>query len=121
MGLFGLGKKKEEKETSSSCCQGGECAPKAIENVADNLYTGKAVKVLGSGCAKCNELEANVKAALAQLGMETAIEHVTDFNVIAAYGIVTTPALVVDGKVISYGKVLKVDAAVKLLEKVRSE
>lgn len=120
MGLFGLGKKKEEKETSSSCCPGGECTPEAVEKAADNLDTGEAVKVLGSGCAKCNELEANVKTALEQLGMDTVIEHVTDFNVIAAYGVMTTPALVVDGKVVSYGKVLKVEEAIKLLEKVRS-
>lgn len=104
MGLFGFGKKKEE-------------------TVAENISVGEvgeAVKVLGSGCAKCNELEENVKTALEQLGMDTAIEHVTDFNVIAAYGVMTTPALVVDGKVVSYGKVLKVEEAVKLLRKIRA-
>lgn len=120
MGLFGLGKKKEEKATSSSCCSGKECTPEAVVKAAENLDTGKAVKVLGSGCAKCNELEANVKTALEQLGMDTAIEHVTDFNVIAAYGVMTTPALVVDGKVVSYGKVLKVEEVVKLLQKIRA-
>lgn len=120
MGLFGSSKKKEEKETSSCCCQGGKCTPEAVEKAADNLNTGEVVKVLGSGCAKCNDLEANVKIALEQLGMDTAIEHVTDFNVIAAYGVMTTPALIVDGKVVSYGKVLKVEEAVKLLQKVRA-
>jgi small redox-active disulfide protein 2 len=120
MGLFGLGKKKEDKDASSSCCCGGGCTPEAVEKAADNLNAGEAVKVLGSGCAKCNELEKNVKAALEQLGMDTAIEHVTDFNVIAAYGVMTTPALVVDGKVVSYGKVLKVEEAVKLLQKIRA-
>ena len=119
MGLFGLGKKKEEKETAS-CCGGKECTPEAVEKAADSLDKGEAVKVLGSGCAKCNDLEANVKTALKQLGMDTTIEHVTDFNVIAAYGVMTTPALVVDGKVVSYGKVLKVEEAVKLLQKVRA-
>lgn len=126
MGLFGFGKKKEEKEvkagkeTSSGCCCGGACTPEAVEKATANLENGEAVKVLGSGCAKCNDLEANVKVALEQLGMDTAIEHVTDFNVIAAYGVMTTPALVVDGKVVSYGKVLKVEEAVKLLQKIRS-
>lgn len=120
MGLFGLGKKKEEKETTSSCCGGRECATEAVEKVADKLDKGEAVKVLGSGCAKCNELESNVKKALEQLGMDTAIEHITDFSVIAAYGVMTTPALVVDGKVVSYGKVLKVEEVVKLLQKVRA-
>ena len=83
------------------------------------MNQGEAVKVLGSGCAKCNELEANVKKALEQLGMDTTIDHITDFSQIAAYGVMTTPALVVDGKVVSYGKVLKVEEAVKILEKVR--
>lgn len=120
MGLFGFGKKKEnEKETEQGCCCGGACTPEAVEKAAENLEQGESVKVLGSGCAKCNELEANVKKALEQLSMDTAIEHVTDFNVIAAYGVMTTPALVIDGKVVSYGKVLKVEEAVKLLQKVR--
>lgn len=120
MGLFGLGKKKEEKEVTPGCCCSGECTPEAVENASTNVDTGESVKVLGSGCAKCNELEANVKKALEQLGMDTTIEHVKDFNVIAAYGVMTTPALVVDGKVVSYGKVLKVEEAVNLLQKVRA-
>jgi small redox-active disulfide protein 2 len=120
MGLFGFGKKKEEKETSSSCCCGAKCTPEAEEKAADNIDNGETVKVLGSGCAKCNELESNVKTALEQLAMDTAIEHVTDFNVIAAYGVMTTPALVVDGIVASYGKVLKVDEAVKIIQKIRA-
>lgn len=97
MALFGLGKKKEEEA----------------------ITKGETVKVLGSGCAKCNQLEANVKVALEQLGMDTAIEHVTDFSQIAAYGVMSTPALVVNSKVVSYGKVLKVDEAVMLLEKYK--
>ncbi len=80
---------------------------------------GASIKVLGSGCAKCNQLEAAVKAALEQLGMDTTIDHVTDYSQIAAYGVMTTPALVVDGKVVSYGKVLKTEEVVKLLKKVR--
>ncbi|MDD4665939.1 MAG: thioredoxin family protein [Clostridia bacterium] len=75
------------------------------------------VKVLGSGCAKCNQLEVATKEALQQLGMETTIDHVTDFSEIAAYGVMTTPALVIDGKVVSYGKVLKTEEVVKILQK----
>ena len=82
---------------------------------------GASVKVLGSGCAKCNQLEAAVKAALEQLGMDTAIDHITDFAQIAAYGVMTTPALVVDGKVVSLGKVLKTDEVVTILQKVKSK
>ena len=77
------------------------------------------VKVLGSGCAKCHALEDAAKAALEELNMDTTIDHVTDFAQIAAYGVMTTPALVVDGKVVSYGKVLKKDEAKALIQKVR--
>ncbi|WP_442863038.1 thioredoxin family protein [Agathobaculum sp.] len=78
------------------------------------------VKVLGTGCAKCNALEVAVKEALTELGMDTAIEHVTNFTQIASYGVMTTPALVVNGKVVSYGKVLKKDEAIALIQKERA-
>lgn len=80
---------------------------------------GASVKILGSGCAKCNELEANTKAALEQLDMNNEIDHVTDFTQIASYGVMSTPALVVDGKVEAFGKVLKTEEVVKILQKVR--
>ena len=73
------------------------------------------VKVLGSGCSKCNALEAAVKEALVQLGREPEVEHVTDYARIAAYGVMQTPALVVKGKVMSFGKVLKPEEAADLL------
>ncbi len=84
-----------------------------------NVQNGAAVLVLGSGCAKCNELEKNVKAAMTELGMDDIVDHVTDFAKIAAYGVMSTPALVVDGKVVSTGKVLKTKDAVKLFKKIR--
>ena len=56
---------------------------------------------------------------MAELGMDTAVEHVRDFEKIAAYGVMTTPALVVDGRVVSYGKVLKKDEVVKILKENR--
>ncbi len=58
-------------------------------------------------------------AALEELGMDTTIDHVKDYAQIASYGVMTTPALVVDGKVVSYGKVLKKDEAKALIQKVR--
>ena len=64
-------------------------------------------KILGCGCAKSNALEAATVDALRELGMDTTIDHVRDFEKIAAYGVMTTPALVVDGQVVSYGKVLE--------------
>ena len=113
MGLFG--KKKEEGKT---CCCGGNCTPQQMAQ-AETDKSAPGVKVLGSGCSKCNALEAAAKEALAELGMDTTIEHVTDFAEIAAYGVMTTPALVVDGKVVSYGKVLNKSEVAALLRKVR--
>ena len=59
-------------------------------------------------------------AALRELGMDATIDHVRDFEKIAAYGVMTTPALVVDGQVVSYGKVLKKDEVISILKKVRA-
>ena len=74
------------------------------------------IKILGSGCKNCEKLAANTKDALETLGMDAAIVKVTDFAAIAAYGVMATPALVVDEKVLSYGKVLKAKDIVKLLK-----
>lgn len=112
MSLFG--KKKEE---SKSCCD--TCNAQTTEDAKVEQSEGASVKILGSGCAKCNELEANTKEALEQLEMDSAIDHVTDFAKIAAYGVMSTPALVVDGKVVSYGKVLKTKEIIKILQKIR--
>jgi len=75
------------------------------------------LKILGSGCANCNALEAHVKEAVAELELEATIDHVTDFAKIAAMGVMRTPALVVDNKVVSMGRVLSKDEVVKLLKK----
>ncbi|MEG0876992.1 MAG: thioredoxin family protein, partial [Oscillospiraceae bacterium] len=50
------------------------------------------IKVLGSGCSKCNQLEAATKSALELMGIDGEIEHVTDFTKIAAYGVMSLPA-----------------------------
>lgn len=114
MGLFN----KKKKETKSCCC-GVNCIPETMAQ-AEASKSDTGVKVLGSGCSKCNALEDAVRAALKELGMDTIIDHVTDFSQIAAYGVMTTPALVVDGKVVSYGKVLKKDEAKAVIQKVRA-
>lgn len=135
MALFGFGKKKEEVKSGcdcggacepkapvkedSGCCCGGTCNTDTMAAAKKAKAEGASVKVLGSGCAKCNQLEEATKSALMKLGMDAAIDHVDDFSQIAAYGVMTTPALVVDGKVVSYGKVLKTDEVVKILQKVR--
>lgn len=116
MALFGFGKKKEEKK--NSCC-GGNCTPEAMEQ-AEQEKKSSGIKILGGGCAKCNQLEVATIEALTDLGMDSTIEHIRDFEKIAAFGVMTTPALVVDGKVVSYGKVLKKEEVIEILQKARS-
>ncbi len=127
MGMFNWKKDKKEDAaasapaSSSCCCCGGgtKCDSESMEKAVKAKSEGASVKILGSGCAKCNQLEASVREALEQIGMDAAIDHVTDFSQIAAYGVMTTPALVIDGKVVSYGKALKTDEVVRILQKVR--
>lgn len=99
--------KKEEKK---SCCCGGDCKP--LTNMED---TGSSIKILGSGCAKCNALEEAVRSAIKELEMTIEVEHIRDFGQIASYGVMSTPALVYQGKVVSYGKVLNVAQVKEIL------
>lgn len=75
------------------------------------------IKILGSGCRNCVALKENTEAALKEVGVKAEIQKVTDFKEIMAYGVMTTPALVIDEKVVSFGKVLKPKEIVKILEK----
>ncbi len=86
-------------------------------SLKESTSTGARIKVLGVGCKKCIDLEKNTVKALESLGIETAVDHVTDFVEIASYGVMSTPGLVVDGKVVSYGKVLKENEIMKILER----
>ena len=69
----------------------------------------KTIEILGGGCAKCNQLAANAEKAARSLKLEYTLVKVTDFQEIARRGVMTTPALALDGKVVSTGKVLTSD------------
>ena len=73
------------------------------------------IKVLGGGCCKCENLLSAVKEAVAQKGIDAEIEYITDMARIMEYGIMSTPALMVDNKVVSMGRVLKAKDIAKLL------
>lgn len=73
------------------------------------------IKILGTGCRKCNKLEHNTKLAIEELEVNASIEKVTDFKKIMKYGVMQTPAIVVDEKVEAVGKVLSVEAIKKIL------
>ena len=80
---------------------------KKLEVQKERTVIKMNVKVLGGGCSKCETLLANTKEAVANVGVEAEVEYITDFAVIGSYGIMSMPALVVDEKVVSMGKVLK--------------
>jgi small redox-active disulfide protein 2 len=65
----------------------------------------KKIEVLGPGCVNCRRLEANVRQAVAMVGVEAEIVKVEDYLAIMAYGVMSTPALVIDGRVVSYGRI----------------
>ncbi|WP_319402816.1 thioredoxin family protein [uncultured Anaeromusa sp.] len=77
----------------------------------------KKIAILGPGCANCKKLEANTREALASLGMEAEVVKITDMNEIAEFGLVRTPAIAVDGQLVSNGKVLEADKIAALLQK----
>ena len=63
------------------------------------------IKVLGGGCANCHNLEANARAAVAQLGVEASIEHSGNRAEYARYGLLVTPGLVINDRLVSGGRV----------------
>jgi small redox-active disulfide protein 2 len=73
------------------------------------------IKILGTGCSNCKKLGANVKEAVKELGIEASIEKVENIQDIIAYGVMKTPALVVDGQVKVSGRVLSVEDIKKYL------
>ncbi len=75
------------------------------------------IKVLGPGCANCNKLEAATHKAVEKAGIEATIEKVSDMQEIMSYGVMSTPALVVDGELRLAGRVPSVDDLVKLLQR----
>lgn len=80
----------------------------------------KGIYVLGTGCTKCNLLEENMKQALTNLNIKEEIFHITDFDTIIKMGIISTPALIIDYKVVSSGNVLNKDECISLIKKQRN-
>lgn len=75
------------------------------------------IEILGTGCQKCIKLAKNAEEAVKGKGADYEIEKVTDLKKIMEYGVMMTPGLVLDGKVVSVGKILSPDEIKKLLEK----
>lgn len=104
MSLF---RKKNKEEKVSCCCNGGCDA--GVNAVSDVKI--ESIKVLGAGCKSCHE---HINAA-AEMGLATDIEYITDMEKVMTYGVMSMPAIVINEKVASYGKVLKVKEVINLL------
>ena len=79
------------------------------------------IEILGKGCPNCVQLEKNVNLALKNAGLEAEVKKITDLNEIMDYGVAMTPGLVIDGKVVSVGKVLKPEQIEPLLKAGRTK
>lgn len=73
------------------------------------------IEILGAGCPKCKSLEKSVRQAVNELGIQAEIKKIEDITEIMNYGVMATPALVVDGEVKSSGKLLDIEMIKKLL------
>jgi small redox-active disulfide protein 2 len=74
------------------------------------------IKVLGTGCAKCANLEQKTREVIAKNNIEASVEKVSDLPEIMKYGVMMTPALVINEKVVHYGSVPKEDQILKLIQ-----
>ena len=123
MALFGFGKKKEDaKAPACTCGCGCEVVDAEVAEIANDCC-GKpvdgicCVKVLGAGCKSCHEQYEYAKAAVKSMGLPVEVEYITDMQKVMEYGVMSMPAIVVNDKVVSAGKVLKAADVEKLLRK----
>ncbi len=114
MALFSFDRKvksvtvKVEPEAKPACCCGGGCG-----EAKESRFI-----VLGACCDKSRTTYANVKQAVKEMGFGEEVKNIGDALEIATYGVMQTPALVVDGKVVSSGRLLKVEDVKEILEKL---
>ena len=135
MTLFNFGKKKEEEKKAPTCCCGVDaqaeensvgccCGSAAKAEESPKTCCGApvdgicCVKVLGAGCKSCHEQYENAKAAVQAMGLNIEVEYITDMEKVMEYGVMRMPAIVVNDKVVSMGKVLKAADVETLLRKL---
>lgn len=103
-----------KKNTGCSC--GGSCnETKNDLNVSKNMIS--SIKVLGSGCNSCKKLYENVLTAVKNINLEVETEYVTDMQKIMEYGVMSTPALIINDTIVSSGRLLTPDEIIRIIEK----
>lgn len=122
MALFHFGKKKEEKKTPVCACSSSDntrvesdapCCPEAENGIC-------CIKVLGAGCKSCHEQYEQAQQAADAMGLSVKVEYITDMQKVMEYGVMSMPAIVVNDRVVSMGKVLKAAEVEHLLRQVQS-
>ena len=122
MVLFNLGKKKEEKKAPACACNCG-CPTNEVNEITNDCCTEAkdgicCVMVLGAGCKSCHDQYENAKDAVKAMKLPVEVEYITDMQKVMEYGVMSMPAIVVNEKVVSMGKVLKAADVEKLLHKL---
>ncbi|MGN0534920.1 MAG: thioredoxin family protein [Eubacterium sp.] len=122
MSLFNFGKKKEEEKKAPACTFNGGCPTSELRGFTNDCCPEAkdgicCIKVLGAGCKSCHEMYENTKQAVRNIGLNIEVEYITDMQKVMEYGVMSMPALVVNEKIVSMGKVLKVTDVEKLLNK----
>lgn len=123
MALFNFGKKKKEEKKAPACACNCGCPTSKVNEIANDCCSEAkdgicCIKVLGAGCKSCHEQYEYAKKAVDEMGLSIEVEYITDMEKVMAYGVMSMPALVVNEKVVSMGKVLKAADVEKLLHKL---
>ena len=122
MALFHFGKKLEEKKTPVCACSSSDntrvesdapCCPEAENGIC-------CIKVLGAGCKSCHEQYEQAQQAADAMGLSVKVEYITDMQKVMEYGVMSMPAIVVNDRVVSMGKVLKAAEVEHLLRQIQS-
>lgn len=122
MTLFNFGEKKKEEKKAHACACNCGCPTSKVNEISNDCCSEAkdgicCIKVLGAGCKSCHQQYENAKEAVKAMGLSVEVEYITDMEKVMAYGVMSMPALVVNEKVVSMGKVLKAADVEKLLHK----
>lgn len=117
MSLF----RKKKEQAAPKCACNGNCSTSEVINVTNDCCCGAEksisnIKVLGAGCKSCHEQYEYAKTAVKNLGIDIDVEYITDLQKVMTYGVMSMPAIVVNDKVVSMGKILKTADIEKLLK-----
>lgn len=114
-----FGKKEGKKKEPACCCGSASKAEKPRKTCCGANVDGICcIKVLGAGCKSCHEQYENARAAVKSMGLDVEVEYITDMEKVMGYGVMSMPAIVVNEKVVSMGRVLKAGEVEKLLRKL---